>query len=194
MKKTGLLFGSFNPIHIGHTVVANYICEFHELDEIWFVVTPQSPLKDKVLLADAAQRLEMTKLAIAAYPKFKVCDIEFGLPQPNYTINTLDTLCAQNPDNDFYFIIGADNWLQMPRWKDYDRICSDYKLLIYPRHNYEAQIPIERAQNICLTNAPRIEISSSFIREAIGNRKNICEFLQHDVYNYILSKKLYNAQ
>ena len=129
--KTGIYSGSFNPIHIGHLALANWLCEYEELDEVWFIITPHNPLKNRDALLDDSLRLKMAKEAIGDYPKFKVSDIEFHLPQPSYSIDTLHTLSRTYPDRDFYFIIGADNWQLFPRWKNHQEILENYKLLVY---------------------------------------------------------------
>ncbi len=112
--KTGIFSGSFNPLHIGHLALANYLCEYEGLDEVWFLVTPHNPLKEEDELMDDTFRLKLVQLAIAGYPKFKASDIEFNLPRPSYTIHTLDKLKETYPDREFHLIIGSDNWTLFP--------------------------------------------------------------------------------
>ena len=189
--KTGVFSGSFNPIHTGHLIVANYMCQFGGLDEVWFVVSPQNPIKDKSSLLCDGQRVAMTELAIADYPYFCHCDIELSMPRPSYTIRTLDTLREQYPEREFYLIIGADNWMKFDLWKDSRRILDEYKLIIYPRKDY----PIGRnditEKNVTLSDAPIIEISSTFIREGLREGKNMNFFIPANVYDYIIKNRLY---
>jgi len=192
MKKIGLLFGSFNPIHVGHTAVGNYFVEQHLLDELWLVVTPQNPLKAAATAA-AEHRLAMTRIAADAYPKFRVCDIEFHLPQPTYTIHTLDALRAQHPSCEFYLVIGADNWLQLPQWYDYQRLYTDYRILVYPRPGYEVDIPEKQFPRVQLTNAPLFDISSTFLRKAIAAGEDVRGLLLPAVYRYIEGHRLYQG-
>ncbi|MCD8194118.1 MAG: nicotinate-nucleotide adenylyltransferase [Tannerellaceae bacterium] len=184
MKKTGIFSGSFNPIHIGHLALANWICEYEELDEIWFLVTPQSPLKSKNELLDDKLRLKLVKTAIGDYPKFKASDFEFSLPQPTYTVTTLAELTKTYPENKFYFIMGADNWNLIERWKDYKKILSSYPILIYPRLGYTINIPATYP-DIRKVNAPIIEISSTFIREACQEGKDVRFFLPESIHSYL---------
>ena len=135
--KIGIFSGSFNPIHTGHLIIANYLCEFEKLDEIWFVVSPQNPLKSKRDLLSDIHRITMVKKAIRGNRKFKYCDIEFSLPLPSYTVRTLKTLKEKYPENEFHLIIGSDNWLIFDRWKDYQEILDNYPIFIYPRLGYE---------------------------------------------------------
>ncbi|MDH6305140.1 nicotinate-nucleotide adenylyltransferase [Parabacteroides sp. PF5-5] len=182
MKKTGIFSGSFNPIHIGHLALANWLCEFEELDEVWFLVTPLNPLKEKNILIDNQLRYEMVQKAIAGYPKFKVSDFEFTLPQPSYTVHTLAELKKAYPEHDFHFIMGADNWVKINQWKDYETILKNYPILIYPRLGYEVTIPDEYPR-IRMVNAPIMEISSSFIRQAFREGKDIRFFLPESIRN-----------
>ena len=131
--KTGIFSGSFNPIHIGHLALANYLCEYEGLDEVWFMVSPQNPLKTQSELWNDELRLQLVKLAIEGYPHFKASDFEFHLPRPSYSVNTLEKLRETYPERNFYFIIGADNWTRFDRWYQSERIIKENQILIYPR-------------------------------------------------------------
>lgn len=182
--KTGIFGGSFNPIHIGHLALANYLCEFEGLDELWFMVTPQNPLKQETELLDDETRLHLVKSATQGYPKFKASDFEFHLPKPSYTIDTLDELRKAFPEREFYLIIGADNWSIFNKWKDHQRILDESQLFIYPRKGYEIE-ENKLPANVRLVKAPEMEISSTFIREAIKQGKDIRYFLPPYVYDEI---------
>lgn len=190
-KQVGIFSGSFNPIHVGHLILANYMREFTYLDEVWFVVTPQNPLKEVSNLLNDDIRLEMTKLAVEGFNNLKVSDIEFDMPKPSYTINTLDKLKTEHSDCDFTLIIGGDNWIKFPRWKENERLMKEFKILIYPRLGEEVHIDRRHSQNIQLVNAPIVEISSTFIRESIRLGKDVRAFVPHHVYDYILLHNLY---
>ena len=187
----GIFSGSFNPIHVGHLILANYIVEFTEIDEICFLVTPQNPMKETNELADEDDRLEMTKLALTDYAKLLVSDFEFTLPKPSYSINTLDALKKAYPENTFSLIIGADNWEVFDRWKDFEAILADYKIYVYPRLDYRISIPKKLKANVEALDSPIIEISSTFIRESIKRGKDIRAFVPEAAYKYIKDKKLY---
>lgn len=189
--KTGLFFGSFNPIHIGHLALANYIIEFTDLDELWFVISPHNPLKKKSSLLDDQSRLEMVELAIKDDPRFRVCDIEFRMPQPSYTIDTLTYLSEKHPSHEFVLIMGADSLTSFHKWKNFEQIIKQYHRFVYPRHTDES-IDFSAHSNISLLeDAPKIEVSSSFIRNAIKQKKNVRHFLPHLVHSHIEKYNLY---
>ena len=195
MKKqqVGIFSGSFNPIHAGHLILANYICEFTDLDEVWFVVTPQNPLKKSGDLLDDELRLEMAKLALEDYENMTVSDVEFNMPRPSYTIDTLTKLTNEYPGKDFTLIIGGDNWKQFHRWKQYEELVNNYRIFIYPRLGEEVIIPESLTTSVRLVEAPIIEISSTFIRESIQEGKCMRAFLPPKVYDFILQKGLYHT-
>ncbi len=189
-KEIGLFFGSFNPIHHGHLVIANYFLSFAPLHEIWFVVSPQNPLKNKKILADEYHRLEMVNLAIGDFPPFKASDIEFSMPKPSYTIDTLVRLSEKYPNYNFSLMMGSDNLVSFHKWKNFEIIQRDYKLLVYPRKDSLLN-PFENQGNIKIINAPQMEISSTFIREAIKTKKDVRFFLPEKVFQYIQDCNLY---
>ncbi|MGL4291957.1 MAG: nicotinate (nicotinamide) nucleotide adenylyltransferase [Bacteroidales bacterium] len=192
MKKirTGILSGSFNPIHIGHLALANYLLEFEGLDEIWFVVTPQNPLKEKESLLDDRMRLKMVEMAIQDCSHFKANTIEFELPRPSYTIRTLEALEERYPEREFFLLIGADNWLIFHKWAEHEKIKKNYNILIYPRRGHVVYIDPEFS-NIRTVNAPLIEVSSTFIRDSLARGKNMRYFLSSKVYEFVKQHNLY---
>ncbi len=187
MIRTGIFSGSFNPVHIGHLALANWLCEFESLDEIWFLVTPQNPLKTKTDLLDDRLRLEMLQAAIEAYPRFQVSDFEFHLPRPSYTIDTLKALQETYPGRAFSFIMGADNWAIITRWKEYEQMLHNFPVLVYPRLNYEISLPSDFPL-VRMVDAPVIEISSTFIRDSFAAGKDVRFFLPEPVRKYFLSE------
>lgn len=192
MRKTGLFFGSFNPIHIGHLILANHIVEHTGIDEVWFVVTPHNPHKKKSALLSDFQRLTMVRLATENYPKMKASNIEFELPQPNYTINTLTALQEKYPDNQFTLLMGEDNLATLPKWKNYEAILNYYKIFVYPRI-HKKTIPgfLLNHPSVKIVKAPVIEISATQIRKSIKENKNIRPLLPPEVYKYVEEMHFY---
>ncbi|WP_293713789.1 nicotinate (nicotinamide) nucleotide adenylyltransferase [uncultured Parabacteroides sp.] len=181
--KTGIFSGSFNPVHIGHLALANWLCEFAGLDELWFLITPHNPLKDREELMDDQLRYELVEAAIAGYPKFRASNFEFSLPQPTYTIDTLRALDRTYPDREFHFIMGADNWAFIKRWKESEVLISSYPILIYPRKGYEIILPAN-FPDIRAVEAPLMEISSTFIRQSLRDGKDVRFFLPEAIRNH----------
>jgi len=192
MKKIGLYFGTFNPIHIGHLIIANHIVEFSNLDEVWFVVTPHNPFKKKSTLLADNHRFQMVEIAIDNYPKLKASKIEFGLPQPNYTVNTLAHLTEKYPNYNFNLIMGQDNLQSFHKWKNHDIILEDYEIYIYPRiYKNKSHSNLEHHNKIHLVEAPIIELSSTFIRKNIKDNKNVKPLLSWEVWEYIDNMNFY---
>ena len=189
--KVGLYFGTFNPIHIGHLIIANHIAENSDLDQVWMVVTPHNPLKKKSGLLDDYQRLEMVHLATSDYPKIKPSDIEFKLPQPNYTINTLAHLSEKFPSNEFVLIMGEDNLNSFHKWKNFEVILDQYEILVYPRIAEKPENSFTGHAKIKMIDAPIVEISSTFIRENIKKGKNVRALLPEQVWQYVDHNNLY---
>lgn len=193
---TGLFFGSFNPIHIGHLVIANYISEFSGVDEIWFIVSPHNPLKTKESLLSDRDRLHMVHLAIGDDPRFRVSDIEFNLPRPSYTIDTLAHLTERYPEHNFSLIMGEDNLLTINKWKNADELVKRYPIIVYPRimsgnrMSDRSEELIARA-SITRASAPLVEISGTFIRDAIRDGKDVSWFVPQPVWNYIREMHFY---
>ena len=192
MPKIGLFFGSFNPIHIGHLMMAEYFVENTDLKEIWFVVSPNNPLKKKESLLNEHQRLYMVNLAIEDDARFRSCDIEFKLPIPSYTCNTLVHLTEKYPHYHFVLIMGEDNLENIEKWKNYDFILNNYEIYVYPREGYHGSLQ-QKYKNIHYVNSPKIEISATMIRNSIANKKSIKYFLHPKVFQFIDEMQLYRA-
>ena len=176
--------------------IANYLIEFTDLQQIWFVVSPHNPLKEKASLLNDYQRLEMVHRAINDDPRFRASDIEFSMPKPSYTIDTLTYLKEKYPHKEFSLIMGSDNLYYIHKWKNFTELIKDYKIIVYPRPGYpmdreKLQVLIDYKEQFEEVNAPLMEISSSFLRNAIKAGKNISHFLPEDVFNYIDEMNFY---
>lgn len=193
MKKIGLFFGSFNPIHIGHLILANYILENSDMDELWFVVSPQNPFKDKKSLLTEHNRLDMVQLAVKNYPKMRASNVEFSLPKPSYTIDTLTYLKEKYPNYSFALIMGEDNLDSLPKWKNAEKLMSDYQIIVYPRTFEGEKKDSEYLQheNISMVNAPIIELSATEIRNMIKEGKNVRPMLPPEVFEYLDGSSFY---
>lgn len=190
--RTALFFGSFNPVHIGHLAIANYIAEYGNVDEVWFVVSPHNPHKDKKTLLPERERFHMVQEAIGDYPKFRVSDIEFKLPQPSYTVHTLVHLKEKFPTRQFSLIIGSDNLVHFHKWKNAELILQDYPLIVYPRPETPEEIFAQYPQ-VQRVQAPQMDISSSFIRQAITQGKDVRFYVPPPVWK-ILSEMQHYAK
>ena len=177
---TGLFFGSFNPIHAGHMMIAQYMLNYAGLEQLWFVVTPQSPFKSRKSLLDNYQRLEIVNRAIGGHPRMRASDVEFRLPQPNYTVNTLTALSEKHPERSFELIMGPN----------YQYILDHYRIIVYPRPGSE-EAPLLSHPSVRQVDAPLIEISASFIREAIAEGKDMSFFVPEVAYRYIREMHFY---
>lgn len=190
-RKIGILGGSFNPVHIGHILLADYLVQFTDLDEVHLMLSPLNPLKTNPgMLADDADRLEMLKKACCGMKHVCPCDIELSMPKPNYSINSLNLLAKQNPDAEIRLVIGSDNWNIFNRWRDYETIIERFNPIVYPRPGH----PVDKEslpENVTLIKAPTFDISSTFLRDAIANGHDMKLFLPDGVWDYIKSNKLY---
>ncbi|MEM0995126.1 MAG: nicotinate (nicotinamide) nucleotide adenylyltransferase, partial [Bacteroidota bacterium] len=171
-RKIGLFFGSFNPIHVGHLVIANFMATQTHLDQVWLVVSPQNPLKTKKSLAKDHDRLNLVRLATEDNPMLRVSDIEFNLPKPSYTIDTLTFLQEKYPNEQFALIMGGDNLASLHKWKNYERLLDDYDIYVYQRPNYALGELIEH-DHVHIMEAPLMQISASYIRRCIAEKKSI---------------------
>jgi nicotinate-nucleotide adenylyltransferase len=190
MKKIGLYFGSFNPVHIGHMIIANHIVNYSDLDEVWMVVTPQNPFKKKNTLLNDRTRYNLVDMAIDDNLKLKVTDIEFGLPQPSYTVNTLAYIQEKYPKKEFALIMGSDNLDTFHKWKNYEQIIKNHNLYVYPRPNSTGG-QFKDHPKVTWVDAPLMEISSTHIRKAIAAGKSIKYLLPENVHDYILEMNYY---
>tara|TARA_X000000950_G_scaffold245501_1_gene302400 strand:- start:201 stop:785 length:585 start_codon:yes stop_codon:yes gene_type:complete len=192
MSKIGLYFGTFNPIHVGHVIIANYMVEYSDLDEIWMVVTPHNPFKKKSSLLENHHRFELVYRATENYAKIKPSDIEFKLPQPNYTVHTLAHITDKYPNKEFCLIMGEDNLKSFHKWKNYETILEHHHIYVYPRiaegtieHQFKNNPKIHKV------DAPIVQISSTMIRNGIKAKKNMKPMLTNEVWQYIDEMNFY---
>lgn len=188
--KVGLFFGSFNPIHVGHLIIANHMLEYTDLEKIWFIVSPHNPLKQKSSLLPEKQRLQMVSIAIGDNNKMKASNIEFNLPQPSYTINTLAHLKEKYPKNDFALIMGCDNLENFHKWKNYEEILKEHDLYVYPRPDCKGS-EFMKHKRVKLIQAPLMDLSSTAIRNAIKEKKDVRYFVAPAVWEYMKEMHFY---
>ncbi|MGE0018153.1 MAG: nicotinate (nicotinamide) nucleotide adenylyltransferase [Draconibacterium sp.] len=189
--KVGLYFGSYNPVHIGHMVIANYMVEFTNIDQLWFVVSPQNPHKAQENLLDDYHRLELVNRAIDGDPRFRTSNIEFGLPKPSYTIDTLAYLHEKFPNHQFSIIMGSDNLESFHKWKNHQVILENYGIIVYPRPGFDKSKVIQHPNINIAANTPLMEISSSFIRESIKSGKDVRYFMPKKSWEYLDEMNFY---
>lgn len=191
-KKTGLFFGSFNPIHIGHLIIANHMVSDTDLDEVWLVVSPHNPLKDKSSLANDYDRLHMVELALEDSVNLKASKVEFALQKPSYTIDTLTYLEEKYPNKSFCIIMGGDSLVSLPKWKNYNKLLQHHEIYVYNRPDSNtSDLPFD-IQNITFVDAPLIDLSATYIRDRISNSKSVKYILPDKVFEFIDSKRLYS--
>jgi len=194
--KVGLFFGTFNPIHIGHLIIANYMADHSKLDQIWLVVTPQNPFKEKSTLLEDHHRLAMVRVAIEDNPNLRESDIEFKLPKPSYTIDTLTYLKEKHPNYEFSLIMGEDNIRTLRKWKNYEQILQNHDLYVYPRAKTGAEETIQKSEllllpTVHLCESPVLNISASYVRKAIKENKDVRYILTDPVYRYCKEMHFY---
>lgn len=191
MRRIGIFGGSFNPIHNGHAIIANYIMQHGGLDQLWLMVSPQNPLKQPHEMAGEVHRLRMTEMVSHRIDGVETSAFEFTMPRPSYTIDTLHALQDKFPDDEFWLVVGADNWAVWNRWRAHDEIVRQFHLLIYPRLGYEVNIPDELSDRVRLVNAPIIELSSTAVRNLLSQGQSISFYVPADVEQYIIKHQLY---
>jgi nicotinate-nucleotide adenylyltransferase len=191
IMKVGLFFGSFNPIHVGHLIIANHFVEFGDLDELWVIVSPHNPLKKKSTLANDYDRLHLVNLAIGDNLKLRASNIEFSLPKPSYTIDTLTYLSEKHPNKEFVLIMGGDNLRTLHKWKNYELLLRDYQIYVYQRPEYDLG-ELKTHENVRVFEAPLMAISASFIRKCLNKGKSIRYLVADSVMDYIKSSGMYS--
>ncbi|MTI30263.1 nicotinate (nicotinamide) nucleotide adenylyltransferase [Xanthovirga aplysinae] len=187
----GLFFGSFNPIHLGHLMIAQAMLDNTEIEQVWFIVSPQNPFKKSKALLHEFDRLEMVELAIGDNFNFRASDLEFHMPRPSYTVDTLTYLSEKFPQHQFKLIIGEDNLKSFPKWKNAEKILELYELYVYPRPNAVASIELKNHPHVKMVDAPMVDISATFIRRAIQEGKSVNYLVPEKVAEHIYARKLY---
>ncbi len=190
--KIGLYFGSFNPVHIGHLIIANHVLTHCDIDRIWFVVSPHNPLKETSSLLNENHRLHLVQLAIENETKFKASNIEFSLPRPSYTIDTLTHLTEKYPQYSFTIMMGSDSFQNITKWKNYTQIVTHYNIIIYNRPNFTVDTLL--SERIQVVDAPLLNISSTYIRNLISQKKSIRYLVPDEVMNDILANGYYKER
>jgi nicotinate-nucleotide adenylyltransferase len=196
MKKVGLYFGTFNPIHVGHLVIANYMANYTDLEEVWLIVSPQNPFKAKDSMLEDYHRLTLVKIATEDNPQLKASNIEFNLPKPSYTINTLVHLKEKFPAYEFNLIMGEDNLRSFHKWKNHEQILANSSLYVYPRlanaeEKLQKESTYQQHPKVKICEAPVMKLSSSFIRNAVKNKKDVRYMLTEKVANYVEEMHFY---
>jgi len=192
MLTVGILGGSFNPVHLGHLMLASYLTQWGYVDQVWLTLSPQNPLKSPAELIADTKRLTMLNIATKGARNIDVCDIELTMPTPSYTINTLDLLARRYPDRRFRLVIGSDNWAIFDRWREYGRILDTYGVIVYPRPGYPVtREEARRVMGMTLVDAPTVNLSSTMVRKAVAEGKDMMYFLPPAVNKYINEHKLY---
>lgn len=190
MKRTALFFGSFNPIHVGHLIIAETMQQQEGIDEVWFVVSPQNPLKERATLLADHHRLQMVRRAIEDNYHLRACDVEMHLPVPSYTVVTLAALGEKYPDREFCLIMGSDNLASLHRWRNYEYILQNYRIYVYPRPGSE-RCALREHENVTMVDVPMMDISSSYIRQQIAARKDVRYLLTEPVHKYLTEMHFY---
>ncbi|MBO4586317.1 MAG: nicotinate-nucleotide adenylyltransferase [Bacteroidales bacterium] len=190
MRRTALFFGSFNPIHVGHLIIANCMLQQEDVDEVWFVVSPQNPLKERATLLADHHRMQMVLRAIDDNYRLRACDIEMKLPVPSYTVVTLAALGEKYPEREFCLIMGSDNLESFERWRNYEYILEHYRLLVYPRPGSE-HCQLTTHPSVTMVDVPTMNISSSYIRKQIAEGKDVRYLLTEPVYKYLTEMHFY---
>lgn len=187
---TGLFFGSFNPVHVGHMIIANHMVECTSMDQVWMVVSPHNPHKDKKSLANDYVRLDLVNLAIGDNPNLRASDIEFALPKPSYTVDTLAYLTEKYPKRKFALIMGGDNLASLKKWKNYEVLLGNYQIFVYDRPGYDLG-ELASHSSVTVVEAPLLSISASFIRNTIKDGRSCRYLVPEKVFDYIETSRLY---